>query len=230
MKIKGWIKKGRSCLLLLLGTLLMVGCSMGTDRSFVLKDALPRQMTVAVLPFENLSNNPNGGLIVAQLLSTELYHRQIFQQMEETEMRRLLTQNKVDMDRLSDVSLARKVGLMLGVDAVILGSVSELSYQHGLREEPAVGFNVQLLRVADSKVVWRGSQSLMGSGWLRRESLIYTAQQAASQLVARMDHGYGADGSKTAPTAASATQPSGTTAALAPTAEAPATVPAHSEP
>ncbi|MEG3639886.1 hypothetical protein [Magnetococcus sp. PR-3] len=163
---------------------------MGTDRSFVKEQELDRQMVVAVLPFENLSNNPNGGLIISQLFATELYHRELFQQMEETELRRLLTQNKVDVDRLSDVSLARKVGLMLGVDAIILGSVSELSYQHGLREEPAVGFNVQLLRVEDGKVLWRGSQSLMGSGWLRRESLIYTAQRAIDNLVGRMDRWY----------------------------------------
>ncbi|MEG3639246.1 CsgG/HfaB family protein [Magnetococcus sp. PR-3] len=177
-------------LLALLGMLFMSGCGTGTGRAYVKHQQINNKLLVAVLPFENLSNNPNGGLIVSQFLATELYHRQLFQQMEETELRRLLTQNKVDVDRLSDVTLARKVGLMLGVDAVILGSVAELSYQHGLREEPAVGFNVQLLRIEDGVTLWRGSQSLTGSSWLQRQSLSHLTQKAVIHIVEQVDRWY----------------------------------------
>nr|CRH06950.1 conserved exported protein of unknown function [Candidatus Magnetococcus massalia] len=178
------LKTNRGLIAWLLAAMFLTGCFAGTGRSMVVPNTeMPNDLKIAVLPFENLSNNPNGGVIVSQLMATELYSRDIFDQMEETEVRRTLTQNKIDVNRLADATLARKVGLILGVDAVLIGSVSELTYQHGLREEPAVGFNVQLLRIKDGKVLWRASRSLMGSGWLRRESLIYTAQQAVVYCV-----------------------------------------------
>ena len=169
-------------LLLLLPAL--AGCvSQGANRNFVHPEMmLGKKRHIAILPFENLSNNPTAGLTISQLLATELFARNLFDIMEESEMRRLLIKNKVDMDRLADVSIARKLARKLGVDAVLTGSISEFSYQHGLREEPAVGFNLRLIRTQDGAVLWRASQSNMGSGFLSRESIITTAQKAVRQV------------------------------------------------
>ncbi|MBF8272701.1 MAG: hypothetical protein HW380_1806 [Magnetococcales bacterium] len=163
---------------------LLVGCAMGVNRTYIhqdLKDKDP--IIVAVLPFENLSNSPTAGISVAQLFNTELLASGHFCLLEESSMRRQLIGLKVDVDRLADVSIARDVGRGLFVDAVLTGSVSEFSYQHGLREEPAVGFNIQLVRINDGVVLWRASQSLMGSGFLSRESIYYTAQKAVHNAV-----------------------------------------------
>ncbi|MEO5327748.1 MAG: hypothetical protein H7829_05830 [Magnetococcus sp. THC-1_WYH] len=165
----------------------LFGCAMGVNRSFVHEELEKNSpLTVAVLPFENLSNSPTAGLSVAQLFATELMASKQFCLLEESEMRRQLIGLKVDMDRLADVSIARDVGTGLFVDAVLTGSVSEFSYQHGLREEPAVGFNVQLVRIRDGVVLWRASQSLMGSGFLSRESIYYTAQKAVHNTVGKL--------------------------------------------
>ncbi|MBF0436382.1 MAG: hypothetical protein HQL77_13535 [Magnetococcales bacterium] len=165
---------------------ILSGCAaMGVTRSYIHQEMqIPGPMTVAVLPFENLSNNPTAGLSVAQLFATELMTSGRFCLLEESDMRRQLASLKVDVDHLAEGSIARDVGRELLVDAVLTGSVSEFSYQHGLREEPAVGFTMQLLRVGDGVVLWRASQSLMGSGFTSRESIFYTAQQAVHATVA----------------------------------------------
>ncbi|MBF0604963.1 MAG: hypothetical protein HQL07_14875 [Nitrospirae bacterium] len=172
----------------------LFGCAMGVNRSFVHEELKKGSaLIVAVLPFENLSNSPTAGLSVAQLFATELMTSKQFCLLEESEMRRQLIGLKVDMDRLADVSIARDVGTGLFVDAVLTGSVSEFSYQHGLREEPAVGFNVQLVRIRDGAVLWRASQSLMGSGFLSRESIYYTAQKAVHNAVGKLSQAVDAE-------------------------------------
>ncbi|MBF0108367.1 MAG: hypothetical protein HQL76_04240 [Magnetococcales bacterium] len=169
-----------------LAGLVLFGCAMGVNRTYVHQDLREGDpLIVAVLPFENLSNSPTAGLSVSQLFATELMANQGFCVLEESEMRRQLIGLKVDMDRLADITIARDVGRGLFVDAVLGGSVSEFSYQHGLREEPAVGFNMQLVRIEDGVVLWRASQSLMGSGFLSRESIYYTAQKAVHDTVSQ---------------------------------------------
>ncbi|MBF5094093.1 hypothetical protein F1643_05920 [Azospirillum sp. INR13] len=66
----------QACGALLLAGLLLAGCSVGriNSRDFAQPGAtLPAGATVAVLPFENLTNHPNAGQIAADLVSTELY-------------------------------------------------------------------------------------------------------------------------------------------------------------
>lgn len=144
------------------------------------------EMSVAVLPFENLSSNLTAGITVSQIFITELLIKGFFKIMEETEMRRKLIEQNVDMDRLSNVAIAREMGAKLGVEAVLIGSVSEFGYQHGLREEPAVGFNIQLIRTKDGLVLWRTSQSRLGVGFINRSSIIESAQNAVSKTVSIM--------------------------------------------
>ncbi|MBF0347347.1 MAG: hypothetical protein HQL81_06740 [Magnetococcales bacterium] len=176
----------------------LFGCAMGVNRTFVHQDLRDEKvpLVVAVLPFENLSNNPTAGLSVSQLFATELMSSSYFCVLEESEMRRQLIGLKVDVDRLADVSIARDVGKGLFVDAVLSGSVSEFSYQHGLREEPAVGFNIQLVRIKDGVVLWRASQSLMGSGFMSRESIIETAQKAVRDTIVNFSDNRGYDPSR----------------------------------
>lgn len=138
---------------------------------------------VAVLPFENLTNHPNAGLIAAQLMATELYGRGLFQLQEETRTRKLLAELKIDPARLTDVAAAQQAAGLLEVDALIIGSVSEFGYQHGLREEPVVGLNVRLIDAGSGAVLWASSHSATGGGYLDRSSLNATAQTVVSTMV-----------------------------------------------
>lgn len=151
------------------------------DASSTLKPTL----RVAVLPFENLTEHPNAGIIAAQLLSSELYRRQLFRQAEESDVRRRLVQRDIDVERLQDSTFAQAAAQALGVDAVLVGSVSDYGYQRGLREDPSVGLNIRLVAAPNGQVLWAASYSSTGGGPFSRES----ANQLAQELIARMVDG-----------------------------------------
>ncbi|MBF0155360.1 MAG: hypothetical protein HQL64_16620 [Magnetococcales bacterium] len=164
---------------------LLAGCSFLGHHQGDVDASLPREynFSLAVLPFENFSNNPGVGHSVSQLVASELTNRKVFRIQDEGETRRILVESKVDLDRLDDISLARNFAELLGVDAVMLGSVPEFSYQHGLQEKPTVGLDVQLIRARDGLVLWHDSQALTGSGYWQRQSAVYVAEDAVTRLV-----------------------------------------------
>lgn len=184
----------RACSALLLAGLLLAGCSVGriNSRDFAQPGAaLPAGATVAVLPFENLTNHPNAGQIAADLVSTELYGLGGVRTMEAGRIRsRLSAQRPADAaspgapEAQADAPLdVQAAGRALGVDAVLAGSVSEYGYQHGLREEPVVGLNARLVRVSDGAVLWTSSQSEAGRGYFSRDSVNNVAQRVVTRMI-----------------------------------------------
>ena len=140
------------------------------------------RMSVAVLPFENLSTHPRAGLIVSQLVRAELYARGLFRQQEESETRRRLTQRRIDVSQLGERVAAADVASGLDVDAVLVGSVSEYRYQHGLKEEPAVGATARLVD-RTGVVLWSGTRSTVGGGLVARASLSETARGLVGRMI-----------------------------------------------
>lgn len=172
-------------LLIALAPLLVAGCAGdGMGRDFVAPDiAAPNELEVAVIPFENLSSYPSAGRIVAQLVATELYQRRVFHLMEATELRRRERERDLTDAALGRSMVAAEFARAIGVDAVLLGSVSEYGYQHGLHEEPKVGINLRLVRAGDGTVLWASSYSDAGHAYLRRETLNAVAQRAVMRMV-----------------------------------------------
>jgi TolB-like protein len=187
--------KARTGLLALLLGLTLAGCglSTGASRDFTSsRAALPASARIAVLPLENLTSHPNAGVIASELISTELYRRNLFVQTEPTRARNQLAAAKIEADRLADTSYGQKVAELLGVDAVLVGSVSEYGYQHGLREEPTVGMTVRLVRAGDGTVLWASSQSEVGMTALARESVNEVAQRVVARMLEALARSYGA--------------------------------------
>lgn len=194
----GMTGKGvRACGALLAVGLLLAGCSFGriNSRDFAQPGAaLPAGSTVAVLPFENLTNHPNAGQIAADIVSTELYGVDGLRSMDAARVRSRLSAAKpagVDAataavaDAPADAAPldAQAAGRTLGVDAVLAGSVSEYGYQHGLREEPVVGLNARLVRTSDGAVLWTSSQSEAGRGYFSRDSVNNVAQRVVTRMI-----------------------------------------------
>lgn len=179
---------------LLAAGLLLAGCSVGriNSRDFAQPGAaLPAGATVAVLPFENLTNHPNAGQIAADLVSTELYGVGGVRTVEAGRVRSRLSALKpadagpaAATEAAADAPLdAQAAGRALAVDAVLAGSVSEYGYQHGLREEPVVGLNARLVRVSDGAVLWTSSQSEAGRGYFSRDSVNNVAQRVVTRMI-----------------------------------------------
>lgn len=183
----------RACGALLGVGLLLAGCGFGriNSRDFAQPGAvLPAGSTVAVLPFENLTNHPNAGQIAADIVSTELYGVDGLRSMDASRVRSRLSAAKpagdaAATDAPADAAPpdAQAAGRTLGVDAVLSGSVSEYGYQHGLREEPVVGLNARLVRSSDGAVLWTSSQSEAGRGYFSRDSVNNVAQRVAARMI-----------------------------------------------
>lgn len=172
----------RACVAVLL--LALLGACSGVPAPVYVNAAAPpaRGMTMAILPFENLSTDPNAGIIVAQMTASELYARGLFKLMEETEARGRAATARLDLSQLGEATAAGAAAKALGVDAVLIGSVSEYRYQHGLREEPAVSVTARLVRV-DGTVMWATTRSSIGGGVLQRGSLSETTQALVGLMV-----------------------------------------------
>ncbi len=167
------------------------GCSRGTSRDFTGQDVavLRSGATVAVLPFENLTTHQNAGMIASDLVSTNLYGMNLFRVVEASRVRNQLISAKVDVEKLTETTYAQEVGRTLGVDAVLVGSVTEYGYQHGLREEPVVGMNARLVRASDGTVLWASSQSQAGRSYFARDSVNNLAQRVVERMLAGLRAG-----------------------------------------
>lgn len=141
--------------------------------------------SIAVLPFENLTTHQNAGTIMSDLLTTELYRLGGLKVMESSRTRSLLAGAYGD-DGRGETAYAQEVGRKLGVQNVMLGSVSEYGYQYGLREEPVVGVNIRVVRVSDGAVIWATSDSDIGSSFWSRESVNDVALRVAGRTAERL--------------------------------------------
>ncbi len=155
-------------------------------RDFVTDATPPRAgMTIAVLPFENLSSHPHAGQILAQLIATELYNRRLFLQVEESEIRRRLAEKRLDGKELGRDTVAREIAEALAVDAVLVGSVQDFGYRYGLRPDPVVAAAARLVG-RDGAVLWGGSFGEIGAASGAGDTVTATAQRLAASLVARL--------------------------------------------
>ncbi|MGE0253396.1 MAG: GNA1162 family protein [Alphaproteobacteria bacterium] len=159
----------------------------GASRDWVAPDAgLTSSMSVAVIPFENLTNHPNAGIIVSQLVTTEIYRQGVFLPVEDSIVRNRLADLGIDAAEIGEAVFAQQLAELLGASAVLTGSVSEYGYQHGLREEPTVGFNLRLVAAGDGRVLWAASYSDIGRGVLSRDSVNALAQAVAGRMVSAL--------------------------------------------
>jgi TolB-like protein len=146
---------------------LIFGCGHTMERNYLeSEDASGSINSVAVMTFENLTKFPDAGEIVAALFTTELYRSTHFKIMDRNQVERIMREKKISAPAIIDRSFAQKIGKVLGVDGVFIGSVSEYWYRlekrRGWREvgeEPAVGINARLVDVASGEVVWASSHS-----------------------------------------------------------------------
>jgi hypothetical protein len=187
------ILAGRRCATLVgIFLTLLVGACADTRYAvdYVDSGAAARQR-VAVVPLENLTNFPQAGIIVGELIASELYRRQLFDLTEGTALRKALGALDIELADLAESFGAAELAGRLGVDAVLVGSVSEYGYQHGLHEEPVVGVNLRLVGV-DGQVLWAASHSTTGRGYIARDSVNAAAQRLVGEMVGVLQNRVGA--------------------------------------
>ena len=82
------------------------------------------RLSVAVLPFENKSGNVEITNTVQDKMITSLYSLKRFKIIERSQIDKVMSEQKLGMTGAIDPAKAVKAGKLLGVDAILMGSIS----------------------------------------------------------------------------------------------------------
>ena len=82
------------------------------------------RLSIAVLPFENKGGDPGMSSIVQDKMITSLYSLKRFKIIERSQIDKVMSEQKLGMTGAIDQAKAVKVGRLIGVDAILIGSIS----------------------------------------------------------------------------------------------------------
>lgn len=88
------------------------------------KPKVTDMLKIAVLPFDTKGLSMDIGNMVLDKMITSLLSIQRFEVMERAELEKILQEQKLSLSGVVDVSTAAKVGKGIGLDAIMIGSVS----------------------------------------------------------------------------------------------------------
>ncbi|HVO30569.1 MAG TPA: CsgG/HfaB family protein [bacterium] len=167
-------------LVVLAAAAVLSGCGHLLSREYLAPDASRHAVkSAAVLPLENLTGVQDAGKIVADTLSTELSTRKVDvvdRGRAEAQLARMDVVTGGSVDRLT----AQRVGEILGVDAVVYGSVAEAgdgSADPGPKHAD-VGLTVRVLEVKTGKFLLAGSYTAEAG----KDSITGAARVAADRI------------------------------------------------
>ncbi len=141
-----------------------MGCGGRFSRVYFAPAAnLQNVAVVAVLPFENLTDYPNAGDIVAGQVASELFAINRYKVMDAPTALKLYSDAGGQAAPAPDRVWAQEVGAKIRADAVIYGSVQEYAYRidkarSGPRE-PAVAITLRMVDSASGTILWAASES-----------------------------------------------------------------------
>ncbi len=82
------------------------------------------RLSLAVLPFDNKGSSPEVASMVQDNMITTLYNLRRFKILERSKIDEIVKEQKLGMTGFIDPAKAVKVGKVIGVDAILMGSIS----------------------------------------------------------------------------------------------------------
>lgn len=172
--------------------LLAAGCSTTTLTSGKIQGT---GKSIAVVPFENLSNHRHAGLIMTDLATTILHVSPKFDVHEVSEVAdhgqvrlRHLETDPWEHQVGVNTEAAVEVGKALKTDYALAGSVGEYGFVDGFGETANIGVTLRLVEVSTGKVIWAGSLSRKAATTaFNEESVHRLAHEVLVELLAVME-------------------------------------------
>ncbi len=157
----------RSPLTLLLAALApaLVGCASHTTQYLHPNVDLGAMKTVAVLPFENVTQEQTAGEKVQRIFTTELLATGVFQVVEPGAVNKALRAERSDLavSALAPADLKR-LGETLKVDGFFMGSVIDFNESRsGSTPAPEVTVQLRLVEAQSGVTVWNTSKTKSGA-------------------------------------------------------------------
>jgi len=200
MKNKGIIRAILICCCInFLLVLLFSGCSMRPYRAnnFLDTEAIEGVSSVAVLPFHNLSEQVNAGVIVTNMLMAELVQHGKFRVVKYGDLRNFFLQRRMTSISSIDIKILRALRQEFKVDAVIMGTV--LQYEDGGGSSnnkkpvpPSIAINSKVLDTRTGRILAKGEFMEKGSatGYLLsdrdRQLAFALARDFAQKLISKI--------------------------------------------
>lgn len=147
---------------------------------------LVRGTTIAVAPFQNLTQAQSAGNIVSNDLATTFAQSRLFRVYGENLFTIRMPYAGLNPGLPVDRSIAVKIGRPVGVRYVIIGSVIEYGYQlapQGSRTLPIVGVDVRIVDIQSGRIVFAGSFVKEGSSGATLDSI---AMDIVKEIFGRM--------------------------------------------
>jgi fibronectin type 3 domain-containing protein len=108
---------------------------------------------VAVMPFR--APVELVGASIADMVGTEILKTYKYQLIERSQMEQVLEEQSLGLKGVSQSTLAMKVGKILGVEGVIIGTVPEYGMRAvGALKLPAVDVNIRMIDVETGSIIW----------------------------------------------------------------------------
>lgn len=170
--------------------LIMVSSSCGgplyVNEQLINPEAMQRTRCVAVLPFVNATTTTVAGALAANAVSQALLQSGHVNALAPDEVVQQLAAMNLMYVAVATPMSAQTYGQALGVDAVIMGTVTEMGASPGTTNAkgPVVGFVASLVSVANGTVLWTSTASNYHHAvWLEthepRDILLREAARAA---------------------------------------------------
>ncbi len=143
---------------------------------------------VAVLPFENYSNDRFAGNKLQEWTSTEILRRKYLEVVDFGEVQRVFLEEGVPKISFPDATTLKSAGERLGVQAFIAGTVEEYGTMQR-SSAPIVSITIRLLDAQSAQILWQGSYSKIGANMfsdllgLTQKDTSHVAQNVVSRLV-----------------------------------------------
>ncbi|MGA1839421.1 MAG: hypothetical protein ACMUIU_02245 [bacterium] len=166
--------------------------------NFLNREALVNMNSVAVLPFHNISESLNAGVIISNMIIAELVREDKFSVVKYGDVRNFFLQRRLTSVSTIDVETLRALRQEFKVDIVIIGTVLHYEDDEGIKDRnrenrtriPYVAITSTILDTRSGRIVGKGEFVERGSakGYLltnkQRQDTFSLAQKLAQRLVA----------------------------------------------
>jgi TolB-like protein len=148
----------------------LAGCAATHTTSFLHPEFDFSQVErVAVVPFEDLSNEPGTGSYVSRVFLTELLATGAFDVVEPGEVTRIIGEQSRGRSAELTYDQIKKVGTDLNVQAVVFGTVGESAdLPSGGVGGHTVSLDVRMVEVATGSTIWSAVVNTGGPGFFAR--------------------------------------------------------------
>ncbi|MFV1951864.1 MAG: hypothetical protein ACC630_07930 [Nitrospinota bacterium] len=168
-------KRYRGLFILLL-MVILVSCVRGGVRDYLNPSANFQYIKrIAVLPFNNLTDEKFAGERVRSIVMIELLSRGIFDIVEmgevATNLRGLYEESGYREGELVPVNkdIAKKLGERLDIQALILGSVEEYGISRsGTSSTPIMSLSLRMVDTDSGEILWQASYNKRGGSYIGR--------------------------------------------------------------